>query len=161
MTRQIFAYDIEKGDIIQLQPLYEVDIRLYRPEKSISTEDGIRGRYTFLGRYNLISTSYKGYNCYIINFQMNMMMSIFMYLNSHLLYMKISYTFIYRKYFFPFLYEEFCSIFQRKKFQNFFFLAFLAYFKYSLLLMCRNPGFSTFYFYHAICISVFSNHCAI
>ena len=40
---------------------------LYRPNRSILTEDEVRGRYTSVGRYTHLLTEYKSYNCYIIN----------------------------------------------------------------------------------------------
>ena len=47
--------------------LYRPRTWLYRPNRSIWTEDVVRGRYTSVGRYKHVSTSYKSCNCYIIN----------------------------------------------------------------------------------------------
>ena len=38
-----------KNAAIQLQPFDEVNACFYRPNESISTEDEVRGRYSFIG----------------------------------------------------------------------------------------------------------------
>ena len=57
--------------IIHLSILYEVNVCLYRPNRSILTANVVRGQYTSVGRYNLILTEHKSYNCYITNHHIN------------------------------------------------------------------------------------------